>query len=99
MIDATYAPVDIRHRTDLSLLNVDEVFSKGVAREVTEKLIDAMHPPLSECFGHKPHTYRKKASRQFLEVAKKKRPRISKIRKAIKQQLGHLKRNPASVIP
>jgi hypothetical protein len=41
LIDATCAPVDIRHPTDLSLLNIDEVFSEGVAREVTEILIDA----------------------------------------------------------
>jgi hypothetical protein len=34
----------------------------------------------------------------FLEVAKKKHPRIPKIRKAIKeQQLGHLKRNLSSI--
>jgi hypothetical protein len=37
------------------------------------------------------------ARQQFLAVAKKKRPRILKIRKAIKQQLGHLKRNLASI--
>lgn len=42
LIDATCVPVDIRHPTDLSLLNVDEVFSKGVAMEATEILIDAM---------------------------------------------------------
>jgi hypothetical protein len=47
LIDATCARVDIRHPTDLSLLNVDEVFAEGVAREVTEILIDAMHPLLS----------------------------------------------------
>ncbi len=89
LIDATCAPVDIRHPTDLSLLNE--------AREVTEILIDAMHPQVRERFGHKPRTHRKKARQQFLAVAKKKKPRISKIRKAIKQQLGHLKRNLASV--
>ena len=89
LIDATCAPVDIRHPTDLSLLNE--------AREVTEILIDAMHPQVRERFGHKPRTHRKKARQQFLAVAKKKRPRISKIRKAIKQQLGHLKRNLLSI--
>ena len=89
LIDATCAPVDIRHPTDLSLLNE--------AREVTEILIDAMHPQVRERFGHKPRTHRKKARQQFHAVAKKKKPRISKIRKAIKQQLGHLKRNLASV--
>jgi IS5 family transposase len=30
-------------------------------------------------------------------VAKKKKPQINKIRKAIKQQLGHLKRNLSSI--
>ena len=81
--------MDIRHPTDLSLFNE--------AREVTEILIGAMHPQVRECFGHKPSTHRKRARQQFLAVAKKERPRISKIRKAIKQQLGHLKRNLASI--
>lgn len=89
LIDATCAPADIRHPTDLSLLNE--------AREVTEKLIDAMHPQVRDDFGLKPRTYRKKARQQFLAVAKKMRPRISKIRRAIKQQLGHLERNLASI--
>ena len=51
LIDATCAPVDIRHPTDLSLLNE--------AREVTEILIAAMHPQVRESFGHKPRTHRK----------------------------------------
>jgi transposase len=89
LIDATCAPIDMRHPKDLSLLNE--------AREATEILIDAMHPQVRESFGHKPRTHRKQARRQFLAVAKKKRPRINKIRKAIKQQLGHLKRNLASI--
>ena len=36
---------------------------------------------------------------QFLAVAKKKRPRINKIRKALKQQLGHLRRNLSTMTP
>jgi hypothetical protein len=56
-----------------------------------------MHPQIREHFGHKPRTHRRKARQQFLAVAKKKKPRINKIRKAIKQQLGHLKRNLASI--
>lgn len=97
MIDATCALVDFHYPTDLSLLNVFEVFSEGVAREVTEILIDAMHPKGRESFGHKSRAHRKQARQQFLAVAMKKRPRINKIRKAIKQQLGHLKRNLASI--
>ena len=56
-----------------------------------------MHSKVRDAFGHKPRTHRKQARQQFLVVAKKKRPRINKIRKAIKQQLGHLKRNLASI--
>ena len=89
LIDATCAPVDIRYPTDLSLLNE--------AREVTEVLIDSMYQTVRESFDHKPRTYRKKARQQFLAVAKKKRSRINKIRKAIKQQLAYLKRNLTSI--
>jgi hypothetical protein len=89
LIDATCTPADIRYPTDLSLLNE--------AREVTEKLIDAMHPPVRDGFGPKPRMHRRKARQQFLAVAKKKRPRINKIRKAIKQQLAHLERNLTSI--
>ncbi len=77
LIDATCAPVDIRHPTDLLLLNE--------AREVTEILIDAMHPQVKNSFSHKPRTHRKQARQQFLAVAKKNKPRLNKIRKAIKQ--------------
>jgi IS5 family transposase len=89
LINATCVPADIRHPTDLSLLNE--------ARELTETLIDAMHSQVREYFGHKPRTHRKQSWIQFLAVAKKKRPRINKIRKAIKQQLVHLKRNLTSI--
>ena len=89
LIDATCAPADIRHPTDLSLLNE--------ARELTEALIDAMHSQARDSFGHKPRTHRKQARQQLLDVAKKKKPRISKMRRAIKQQLGHLKRNLGSI--
>jgi hypothetical protein len=53
LIDAKCTPADIRYPTDLSLLNE--------AREVTEKLIDAMHPPVRDGFGAKPRTHRRKA--------------------------------------
>jgi IS5 family transposase len=44
-----------------------------------------------------PRTHRKKARQQFQTVAKKKQPRISKIRKAIQQQLDHMERNLATI--
>ena len=89
LIDTTCATADIRHPTDLSLL--DEV------REMSETLIDVMHSQVRDAFGHKPRLHRKEASQQLLAVAKKKRPPINKIRKPIKQQLGHLRRNLASI--
>jgi hypothetical protein len=64
---------------------------------VNEVLFDAMLPLLRDRFGHKPHTHSKQASQQVLGLAKKKKPRINKIRKAIKQQLGHLKLNLLSI--
>ena len=88
-IDATCVPADLRHPADLSLLNE--------SRELTETLIDAMHPQVRECFVHKPRTVRQQARKQFLAVAKNKRPRLNMIRRAIKQQLGHLKCNLASI--
>jgi transposase, IS5 family len=89
LIDATCVPADIRYPTVLSLLNE--------AKEVTEKLIDAMHPQVRASVGDKPRTHSKKARQQFLAVAKKKRPRIGMICKAIQQQLGRLKRNIGSI--
>jgi hypothetical protein len=89
LIDATCVPVDIRYPTDLSLHNE--------AKKVTERLIDAMHSLVRELFSDTPRTHRKKARQHFLAVAKRKRPRISKIRKAIQQQLSHLERNLASI--
>ena len=47
-------PADICYPTDLSLLSK--------AREVTEKLIDAMHPPVRDGFGAEPRTHRRRDS-------------------------------------
>ena len=54
-------PVDIHYPTDLSFLNVDEVFYEGIAREVTEILIDSMYKKARESFDHKQRMRRKKA--------------------------------------
>jgi hypothetical protein len=83
LIDATVAPADIKYPTDLSLLNE--------AREETEKLIDKLWSGASG--GRKPRTYRRRARKAYLAVSKKRRPRAGTIRKAIKAQLGFLKRN------
>lgn len=84
IVDATCAPADITYPTDLKLLNE--------AREKSEEIIDAMHAPF---IGkkRKPRTYRQKARKDYLAVAKQKKPGYKKIHKAIGKQLGYLKRN------
>lgn len=88
LVDATCTPADIRYPTDLSLLNE--------AREKTEQIIDCFHRHLAETTGQrrrKPRTYRIKARRDYLEVAKQKSPSKKKLRKAIGKQLRYLRRN------
>jgi len=84
IIDATVAPQAIRYPTDLSLLNE--------AREFTEQIIDELYER-SEKKGRKPRTYRVKARKAYLAIAKQKRPGIKIRRKGVKQQLQYLRRN------
>jgi len=84
IVDATCTPADITYPTDLKLLNE--------AREKTEEIIDKMHEPLVG-LKKKPRTYRQKARKDYLAVAKQKKPGSKKIRKAIRKQLGYLRRN------
>ncbi|MFH1614064.1 MAG: IS5 family transposase [Planctomycetota bacterium] len=84
IVDATCTPADIAYPTDVSLLNE--------AREKSEEIIDAMHEPFVGV-RKKPRTYRNKARKAYLAVAKQKKPGYKKIRKAIGQQLRYLKRN------
>jgi len=83
IIDATVAEQAIRFPTDLGLLNE--------AREISETLIDTLYP-LSG-LKKKPRTYRRKARKAYLSLAKQKNPLKKKRRKAIKQQLQFLARN------
>jgi len=84
IVDATCTPADIAYPTDSSLLNE--------AREKSEEIIDVMHKPFVGV-RRKPRTYRQKARKAYLAVAKQKKPGYKKIRKAIGQQLRYLKRN------
>lgn len=83
VVDATVAPADIKHPTDLSLLNK--------VREECEKLVDRLWDPASG--GRKPRTHRERARRAYLSLAKQRRPRKKSIRKGIKAQLGFIKRD------
>jgi IS5 family transposase len=84
LLDATCAPADIRYPTDLSLLNE--------AREKTEEMIDTLYNT-GLGLERKPRTYRQKARRDYLKIAKQRKPRGKAIRKAIGKQLSYLSRN------
>jgi hypothetical protein len=88
LVDATCTPADIAYPTDLNLLNE--------AREKTEAIIDAMHKP-QKGIAIKPRTYRVKARKDYLKVAKQKSPGYKKLRKAIGKQLGYIGRNLKSI--
>ena len=62
-MDATCAPGDISYPNDLGILNQ--------ARRQTEKIIDSLYKSCQTKGGKKPRTYRKKARKDYLKVAKK----------------------------
>jgi hypothetical protein len=87
IIDATCTPADIRFPTDLSLLNE--------AREKTERIIDTLwENRTATCtIRRKPRTYRKRARKDFVTVIKQQKDRNKPNRKALRKQIGYLKRN------
>jgi hypothetical protein len=86
MLDSTCVPQHIRYPLDLSLL--DE------ARRKLEKMIDDLYLIAG---GNKPRTYRRKARKDFLTIAKKKNKTKKEIRKAIGKQLDYIKRDMAHI--
>jgi len=87
IVDATCAPSNIRYPRDSDLLNQ--------AREFTEEVIDVLHEQNKEL--EKPRTYRKQARKDYLSLARSKRPGAKKIHNAIKKQLSYLARNIESI--
>ena len=87
IIDATCAPADITYPTDLGILN------KG--RVHTEKIIDILYKQIRGQTSKKPRTYRNLARKDYLLIAKQRRPSRNKKRQAIKKQLQYIKRNLA----
>lgn len=83
LVDATVAEQAIRYPTDISLLNE--------AREISEQLIDELYR-LSE-LSRKPRTYRQKARRQYVSLAKKRKLSLKDRRRGLREQLQYLRRN------
>ena len=82
IVDSTCAPQNVRYPQDTSLLNE--------ARENLEQMIDDMH---NSGDGEKPRTYRQKARRDHLIIARKKNKSAKMIRKAVGKQLRYIRRN------
>jgi IS5 family transposase len=84
ILDASCVPQDIRHPTDLGLLND--------ARMATEKILDVLHAARSTG-EKKPRSYRECARRDYLRCVKKKRLSLKEFYKGRKKQLQYLGRN------
>jgi len=87
ILDATCAPANNHYPTDTGLLNK--------ASEVSERLIDALWLPTPG--ARKPRTYRNQARKNYLFLARNKRPGFRLIRKTIRRQLGYLQRNLTTI--
>ena len=85
LLDATCASADITYPTDISILDR--------ARMQTEKIVDILYNSIKNLGPKKPRTYRNKARKDYLSIAKQRRPSQSQKRTAIKKQLQYLKRN------
>jgi len=88
LCDASCVPQDIRHPTDMGLLND--------AREATEAAIDVLHAERTDG-SRKPRTYRHNARRDYLRCAKNKKLTRKTFRKERKKQLQYLRRNLSHV--
>ena len=84
LLDASCVPQDIRHPTDIGVLND--------AREATERVIDVLHAE-REGGQKKPRTYRQNARRDYLNCVKNKRLSLKGFYKGRKQQLQYIARN------
>ena len=85
ILDATCAPQNIRFPTDASLLNE--------SRLNAEEIIDILHENGLTVGKKKPRTYREKAKHQYNSFSKSRKKSKKSIRKAIRHQLGYLKRD------
>ena len=87
LLDATCAPQDMRHPSDVLLLNE--------SREKTEHIIDVLHD--SAPGTDKPRTYRKVARKEFLIFMHSRKRTKRMIRRALRKQIAYVKRNLATI--
>lgn len=84
VLGATCCPHNIRFPTDASLLNE--------GREKLEGMVDSAYQARAT-EGNKPRIYRNLARRDWLRFARDRKPTHKKVRKAICQQLGYIRRD------
>ncbi len=77
ILDASCAPADLSYPQDLGILNQ--------ARKKTENILDCLYQNLRIKLKKKPITYRKRARKDYLKVAKKRRCSQKERREAIKK--------------
>ncbi|WP_194610420.1 IS5 family transposase [Clostridium vitabionis] len=83
ILDATCSPSNIKYPQDFVLLND--------AREKLEEMIDYFHHQYHP--WTKPRTYRRRARKEYLAMAKAKKRPTKKLRSLIRKQLGCLNRD------
>ncbi len=88
IVDATCVPSDIRFPTDVSLLNE--------GRECLEEIIDEQHEK-GLTGKTKPRTYRQVAHKEYMRFIRNRRPSMKNIKKAIKTQIGYIRRDLAAI--
>lgn len=87
IMDATCCPADITFPQDINLLN-----------EAREKLEDAIDEVCDTNKLKKPRTYRKKARKDYLRLAKSKKRTGKPLRAAIKKQLQYIRRDMGYIV-
>ncbi len=76
LLDASCASADITYPTDIGILNR--------TRMQTEKIVDILYESIKDQCLKKPRTYRKKARKDYLAIAKQRRPTQSKKEQPLK---------------
>ena len=88
LMDAAYAPADIRYPTDLNLVNE--------ARKLTETVIDKLHGQCGDR-NPRPRTKREICRKHYLEIIKHPKCGVSKRRGALRFLLNAIRRNLAFI--
>ena len=82
IVDATCTPADIQFPTDVRLLHE--------GRRKLESMMDHLQQGRKE---KKPKNYRKRANMDYKRFVKNRRPKKSQIRRALRRQLGYVRRD------